>query len=393
MREEVEKIKPRRSDTSLENARIAFTGKLLSMTQRDARSLVTKVGAEPTTSISRRTSMLVVGMGGWPLLSDGKVSSALRRAETLNGRGARIRIISEEEFLEALKLKEKQPARPKTYTADEICELTGVEPERLRRWEQLSLIRSSHGRYDFQDMVSLRTIADLVGRGVRPEVINKSFRGLAAVLPGTDRPLAQLQVVTENSETLLAELEECLITADGQMVMNFDEASGSDIPNLQLLDEEGELDSESWMERGQYFEEEERFEEAADAYRKAIALEPSCPESFYNLGNVLRALERPDAALEMFRLALALDPNLTEAWYNVADVLEEQGCIKEAIEHLNQTLDVTSTFADAYYNLALCHEKLGDTDRAQHCWSEYLKLDPQSEWANVARQHLAGQLT
>ena len=211
-----EDVEPANSSSLLENARVAFTGRLLAMTQRDARNLAIRAGSEPTRSISRRTSVLVVGMGGWPLLPNGQISSALRRAESLNLRGACIRIISEEEFLEELGLREKRSATSRAYSADEICTLMKIDPERLRRWEQLSLIRSNQGRYDFQDLVSLQTIADLVGRGVRPEIINRSLRGLAAVLPGTDRPLAQLQVVMENSAPLLAELDECRIAADGQ---------------------------------------------------------------------------------------------------------------------------------------------------------------------------------
>jgi len=367
--------------------RVAFTGKFLSMRAREARLFVRQAGGEPVAVVSRRTNMLVVGMGGWPLLPDGQVSLALRKAEEINTRGEFIRILSEEEFLEELGLKERRPALEKRYTSEEICSLTGIPHERLRRWEQLSLLRSSGGKYDFQDLVSLRTLTDLVSRGVRPDVIHRSLKGLAAILPRTDRPLAQLQVVLDNQDTLVAELDGCRIAAHGQLVLNFDEALiGGAVPFESPMADP--IDAETWFERGKFLEEEDQLDEAADAYRRCIILQPGTPEAFFNLGNVLRTLDRPAASLEMLRLAVGLDPTLSEAWYNLADIQEEQGRLEEAIDCLKQAIAACPTFADAYYNLALCFEKLGRRQDARRNWSEYLKLDPVSEWASIARSHL-----
>jgi tetratricopeptide (TPR) repeat protein len=368
--------------------RFAFTGKLLSMPRAEAVRLVQQAGGSVSTSASRRTNILTVGMGGWPLLPSGEVSSVLQRAEELNRRGAAIRIISEEEFLEEAGRKPRGPALEKSYTADEICDLTAVTRDKLRRWEQLGLIRSSHGRFDFQDLISLRTLTELVERGVRPETINRSLRGLGSILPGTDRPLAQLQIVVENSRTLMGELDGCQITAEGQFMINFEPPPGGACAKMEWQDAEPE-DAASWLERGRQFEEDEDFEQAAEAYRKAIVLDPGTPPAFFNLGNVLRAQGRPDAALEMFRLAATLDSGLTEAWYNIADIHEEEGRLPEAIVSLKQSIAVCPEFADAYYNLALCFEKLGERPDAKRCWSEYLRLDPASDWSNVARMHLA----
>jgi len=373
---------------ALSRQRVAFTGKLLSMPRPQALRAVQDAGGSVSTSVSRRTNVLIVGMGGWPLLPSGEVSSALQRAEELNRRGASIRIISEEEFLEDIGHKARGPALEKRYTADEICDLTGATRDKLRRWEQLGLIRSSGGRFDFQDLISLRTLTELVERGVRPEVINRSLKGLASVLPRTERPLAQLQIVTENSRTLMAELDGCHITAEGQFMLDFD---GS--PRLSLgLEWKAEPDNaDAWLECGRQAEENEEFEQAADAYRRAIALDPAIPAAFFNLGNVLRAQGRPDAALELFRLAVTLDSTLSEAWYNIADIHEEQDRVPEAIENLKQSISACTTFADAYYNLALCFEKMGERQNARNCWSEYIRLDPVSDWANVARMHLAAR--
>lgn len=96
---------------SLKYVRVAFTGKLASMTRKEAFQIVSASGGEPCASVSRRTSMLVIGMEGWPLLPDGQISRKLHLAEKLT----RIRIISESAFLELVGLKERQEDLRKTY--------------------------------------------------------------------------------------------------------------------------------------------------------------------------------------------------------------------------------------------------------------------------------------
>lgn len=376
--------------TPLKGAKVAFTGKLLSMSRRAAHDAVRRCGGEVTTTVSRRTSLLVVGMGGWPLLPDGQVSAALHRAEHFRRHGSHLQIISEDEFLERVGRKPVRHPAEKTYDAEELCALTGIQPEQLRRWEQLSLVRSYDGRFDFQDLVSLRTLADLIGQGATPEAINRSLRGLAAVLPGVDRPLAQLEIVMENRDSLLADLHEYRIAADGQLMLSFDAPTAARTVAFRLQQQDELEDADAWLERGQLLEEEERWEEAARAYRTAIGLEPNSPEALFNLGNVLRALQRTDAARELYLLALAIDPTLSEAWYNLADICDESGRLDLAIDYLLRAVAVAPGFADAHYNLALCYERLGQEAAARRHWQEYLKHDSDSDWAAVARHHLSG---
>ena len=221
------------SDPALAPGTVVFTGKLASMTRRDAAAIVESAGGRVVTTVSRRTSTVVVGMEGWPLLPDGRVSRSLRRAEEMKERGDAIQIISEAVFLERLGLQERQPRVRKSYPAEQVCQLVGLDPAVLRRWEVMGLVRSHRGLYDFQDIVSLRTLAELIGRGVSPQTIGKSVRGLASVLPDTERPLAQLKLV-EASGALLAELGDILVAPDGQLLMNFQTSDTPPPPSLAL---------------------------------------------------------------------------------------------------------------------------------------------------------------
>ncbi|MHC5002727.1 MAG: tetratricopeptide repeat protein [Planctomycetota bacterium] len=374
-------------------ARVAFTGKLASMSRREAASIVSELGGRVTSTVSRLTSLLVVGMDGWPLLPDGAVSRKLRRAEQLRGAGGSLAILSEREFLELVGRSERDAQLRKGYPADRIVELAGIDTETLRRWELLGLVRSADGLYDFQDIVSLRCIARLVRNGVSPSVIGRNVRALADVLPGTERPLAQLSIVVADRGTLLAELGECLVDPGGQLHLNFDApATREEAPVAPSpFDAEGPAapDAESWLDRGHAWEEQEEHERAAEAYRKALSIQPHFPEAQFNLGNTLRALGRLEAAEERYRTALEQDPELAEAWYNLADVQEEVGRVAEAAASLAEAVRISPTYADAHFNLAACCEQIGRFDDAARHWRAYLGLDPSSEWAAYARQRLA----
>ncbi len=361
---------------SLRNARVAFTGKLASMTQQEAARIVLAAGGKATDSVSRSTSTLVVGMCGWPLLADGQISTKLRRAEKLVDQGCRLRIVSELVFLEMAGLTKRQSELWKTYTGREVCQILDIQPETLQRWEQFSLVRSQNGMYDFQDVISLQTICQLVGRGVKPEIIARSLQGLASLLPGTEKPLAQLRIVAEHPKSILAEFAQYRLSPEGELYFNFDSAGNSRAPVLSFKSDD--LGADGWFERGQFFETEERLAEAEAAYRNAISRSPHFPEAYFNLGNVLLELGQPDAAEEAYKNATTQDPGFARAWYNLAHVQEERAKIAEAISSLHKALTALPEYADAHFNLALCLEKIGRQREADHHWSIYLKLDQSS---------------
>lgn len=366
----------RDTGSSLRHARVVFTGRLATLARRKAREHVRAAGGQVLTHVSRRVSHVVVGAGGWPLLPDGQVSPALRRAEQINTHGPRIRIWSEATFLAAIGLRPPPPAKTSaTRSAADVCELLGIQRTRLHHWERLGLIHAETGRYDFQDVVSLHTILALVERGVRPETISTSLAGLTGVLPDVERPLAQLKLVMNGPDEVLAELDTLRIARDGQLLLNFDLSADAETPAALNFPVDGSESAETWFERGLAAEDEESWHQAAEAYRKALEREPLFPEAYFNLGNVLRALNQPADAEYCYRAAVQQAPDMALAWYNLADIQEEEGRMDEAIASLRKAIDADPTFADAHFNLALCYELADRVEESEPHWAAYLKLD------------------
>ena len=88
-------------------------------------------------------------------------------------------------------------------------------------------------------------------------------------------------------------------------------------------------------------------------------------------------------------MAVDLDSTLSEAWYNLADLMEGTKRLDEAVTCLQRAVATSPDYADAHFNLAHCYEQLGRPAQAATHWNQYLKLDPVSEWAEIARRHLS----
>src|SRR5690349_13270815 len=77
----------------LAGVRVALTGRMASMSRRECQGLIRERGGVPVDAVSERTGVLVVGMFGWPLLADGRVTDKLHKAERIQERGGRIEIL------------------------------------------------------------------------------------------------------------------------------------------------------------------------------------------------------------------------------------------------------------------------------------------------------------
>ena len=86
-------------DGALFGRRVAFTGKLESLTREAAFQVTVNSGGAPSTSVSKQTDYLVVGMTDYAKVGTDGMSSKLRKAVELSGSVAKTEIIDENDFL------------------------------------------------------------------------------------------------------------------------------------------------------------------------------------------------------------------------------------------------------------------------------------------------------
>jgi tetratricopeptide (TPR) repeat protein len=79
-------------------------------------------------------------------------------------------------------------------------------------------------------------------------------------------------------------------------------------------------------------------------------------------------------ALGLFARALTLDPSSAETWYNQGNCLDEIGRHRDAVECYNRTIQIDACHAEAWYNKGMCLRKMGNFGEAESCINQAVRL-------------------
>jgi tetratricopeptide (TPR) repeat protein len=254
--------------------------------------------------------------------------------------------------------------------------------------------RADAPRFDFGDLASLRALVALLDRGVSMRRIRRSVERVRERWPELERPLGALRLEDGSAERLVVRHRGALLDPDGQLLLDFApaaEAAASPIAALPAVTAVPDT-ALAWFERGcQLDADEATLSDAIDAYRRALALDPTLADAHCNLGTVHYNRGDRQAARAAYEAALERCPSHREANFNLANLLEEAGRREAAIHHYKRAVAADPCFADAHLNLALLYEKIGIPRRGREHWRRYLQLAPDGTWADVARQRLRGE--
>jgi tetratricopeptide (TPR) repeat protein len=131
---------------------------------------------------------------------------------------------------------------------------------------------------------------------------------------------------------------------------------------------------------------------AVAAYSKALAYNPINPRVHMSLGKIYYTEKGLYyESVTAYKKAIELDANSVEARMGLGEVYEDKGLYKEAIEEYRRVIELDGKHTGAMYNLALVYEKT-DPREAIAQWERYIALAAQlpseKDWVDVARQHL-----
>ncbi len=119
-----------------------------------------------------------------------------------------------------------------------------------------------------------------------------------------------------------------------------------------------------------------RIEDAATAYERVIALQPSRAEAHYGLGIVRQEQGNQVEAIRLYRQTLALKPDHLEACSNLGTVLEDMGHFEDARCCYEQALRLDPTRAASYYNLGSAQRGLQQYQEAEQSYRRAIELQP-----------------
>jgi tetratricopeptide (TPR) repeat protein len=363
---------------------VAFTGRLASMTRAKAAELIRSFGGRWAPTISKRTSLLVVGQEGWPLRKDGRLSHKLLLTRKLQDYHA-IEVITEADLLARLGLA----SQSSLLSTAQLSQVLKVSGERIRRWVELGLLRPAatvagvHS-FDFQQAAWARSLCEFAAAGITPKRLRRSLEELRRWLPHVEQPLEQLAVLEKDGQLMIRLQEGALCEPAGQGLFDFEEQA----PARALPVESPEDNAEAWFERGCEHEDKGRLEDAAKAYRQALLYGGPDRDACFNLANVLYTLGDYAMAAERYRQALEIDRTFVEAWNNLGNVLADLGEYDEAEQAFKRVLKLDPSQGDVHYNLAELLDKTGKVTRASEHYRCYLRYQPVGPWSEHARRRL-----
>jgi tetratricopeptide (TPR) repeat protein len=134
-------------------------------------------------------------------------------------------------------------------------------------------------------------------------------------------------------------------------------------------------------------------EEAIREYQEALRLHPDYFDALVNLGVVLKIQGRLDEAVQHQRRALALRPGEPTASLNLANALLAQRRFAEAAEAYRTVLRAEPGRADVHAWLGTCLARLGRGAEARAAYAQALRLDPALDWVRRAREELDAPTT
>jgi tetratricopeptide (TPR) repeat protein len=133
-------------------------------------------------------------------------------------------------------------------------------------------------------------------------------------------------------------------------------------------------------------------EAAIGHYQKALTFDPLNARVHFSLGKIYYGEKGLYyEAVNAYKKAIDLDPYFLDARMGLGEIYEEKGLYKDAIAEYKKVVEVDAKHTGAHYNLALAYEKV-DVKEAIAQWESYIGLASQiaseKEWVDVARQHL-----
>jgi tetratricopeptide (TPR) repeat protein len=274
------------------------------------------------------------------------------------------------------------------FSPEHVQRILGVTAKQLEYWERLRLVspRKDLGNrfYDFRDLIGLRTVKQLVEKGVPANRLRRALAALSEKLVEARAPLAELRVLSDGKDLIVERDGARLEPLSGQFVLNFE---------TRELDQKvrviAERNADDWLALALECETAKKSRsEAIDAYDRALRVDPAKIEALINCGTLHYEDGNFEKASEYFGRALSLQPDNALAHFNLGSVLEEVGDLEEARKHLRQSVQLDPDYPDAQYNLAYVCEKMGAFSEAREHWRAYVKLDPTGPWSNYARQRL-----
>lgn len=252
----------------------------------------------------------------------------------------------------------------KGYTTREVAEVLGLATSQILSWTRSGLLTPERGPkgaylFSFQDIVLLRTARELLDDDVPPRRVRAALEALREQLP-VGRPLSAVHISAVGDRVLVRDDSTTWEPDSGQIQLDFavSEVAAAAEPiarralDASLADDGSEaMTADDWYDAGVDLE-AVAADRAAEAYLRAIELDPSHADALLNLGRLRHEEGDLGAAERRYRDAAAADPSSARPRYNLGVLLEDGGESEAAVREYRSALELDPELAAAHFNLS-----------------------------------------
>jgi tetratricopeptide (TPR) repeat protein len=349
---------------------VVFTGKLSTLSRKDARALVARLGGATADDVTGRATMLVVGGEGFA--RGAGTSNKIRRVEELNAQqGLGIKVLNEDEFCRLV--GEPTPSElTRQYHAmrDLLARYRALREDHLRYLVKYGVIKpalrtNADTFFPFQALSTIKQANDEMSQGA-------SFRSVLRSLVASRQGQLAFDFRLEAAPARIVALQpRPPKAAPVEAPLARDTAKAEDYFRAA-----SELDDGS----------EATLEQAATLYRKSLESDPHLVAALINLANIHYTQHEIAEAQALYERAIAIEGDFFEAHFNLGNIHHDLGEYEAARRSYEDALTLNPYYADAHFYLAVTLEKMGLSQEAKPHWRSYQKLAPNGEWVDLARE-------
>lgn len=169
------------------------------------------------------------------------------------------------------------------------------------------------------------------------------------------------------------------------------EATPSEV--LEEGDAQFSAEARAAFERGKDLSLRDHDDEAVEAFKQAVNLEPDYAEAFFRLAYSYTALGKKDEAKDAFEKAakayekfVRKNPKNARAHFNMGLAYSKLLKPEEAVKAFKQAVKLEPENGEFYYELGLAQSKLAEYDQALNAFQKAIDLDPDNYRAGEAME-------
>src|SRR4030095_14383303 len=256
----------------------------------------------------------------------------------------------------------------KHFSTSEVSNILNLPNSRIRSFVRAGFIVPERNKkktlqFNFHDLLFLKTAKSLLDSRIPAKKVIRMLSSLKRRL-ADEKQLSRLKIYADGRRIVVCDGKARYQPDSGQFLFDFDPHTVLRTAKLSARKPTRNiLLGRDWFNQGCALEEKSP-SEAMEAYRKALAMDPTLSEAQINLGRLCHIAGSLEESEVCYRAAIEINHDDATPHYNLGILLEDLKRVTEATRAYEAAIDREPSFADAHYNLGLILDAMGKKKEA-----------------------------